>query len=155
MPPLAKPPAAGGTAALPTLAACCFLLSALEYLIPKPVPFMRLGLANLPLVLAAAALPPGPFMLLALLKAAGGALITGTLFSYVFLFSLAGALSAPAMYLLRRAAPRRLGFIGLSAAGALVSNAAQLALARAFPAAPPHWSPPWTGFCYAPILALD
>ena len=33
-------------------AALCLFLSAIEYVIPKPLPFMRLGLANMPIVLA-------------------------------------------------------------------------------------------------------
>ncbi|NBK25683.1 MAG: heptaprenyl diphosphate synthase, partial [Spirochaetia bacterium] len=33
------------------VAAATLLLSTLEYLIPKPLPFLRLGLANLPILL--------------------------------------------------------------------------------------------------------
>jgi heptaprenyl diphosphate synthase len=116
------------------LGAFCFLLSTVEYLIPKPLPFLRLGLANLPLILGIDLFPFKSFLLLALLKIAGQGLITGTLFSYVFLFSLAGTGSAAAlMYFLRRFfGSRRISFIGVSAAGALVSNGAQLLLAYFF-----------------------
>jgi len=31
------------------LAAFCFFLSTIEYMLPKPMPFMRLGIANLPI----------------------------------------------------------------------------------------------------------
>jgi heptaprenyl diphosphate synthase len=102
-------------------------------MIPKPLPFMRLGIANLPLILALDMFPLPSFLLLTAVKILGQALITGTLFSYVFLFSLAGtAASALVMFALRRFLGRRIGFTGLSVAGALVSNGAQLLLSRAF-----------------------
>jgi heptaprenyl diphosphate synthase len=103
-------------------------------MIPKPVPFMRIGIANLPLMLALDIFPFGSFLLLALIKILGQALITGTLFSYIFLFSLAGTLfSSVSMYGLRRLlGPRRISFVGVGSLGALVSNITQLALAWVF-----------------------
>jgi heptaprenyl diphosphate synthase len=102
-------------------------------MIPKPLPFMRIGLANLPLILALDILPAPSFALLGAVKVLGQALITGTLFSYVFLFSLAGtALSAAGMYLIRRSLGGRIGFTGISVMGALLSNGVQITLARFF-----------------------
>jgi heptaprenyl diphosphate synthase len=114
------------------LGSLCLFLSAIEYLIPKPLPFMRIGLANLPLLLALDIFGPGEFFLLALLKVLGQGIIGGTLFSYVFLFSLAGTFtSAALMYLLRKLlGKKRLGFAGLGCAGAMASNGIQLILAR-------------------------
>jgi heptaprenyl diphosphate synthase len=132
------------------LGGCCLFLSAVDYLIPKPLPFMRIGLANLPLLLALASpaskIPDGErragnnpllfslrsYWLLVLIKVSGQALITGTLFSYVFFFSLAGtAASAVCMYLLRRIpGPRFISLTGTGIAGAFVSNGAQFILAR-------------------------
>ena len=114
------------------LGAFCLFLSSLEYLIPKPLPFMRIGIANLPLLLALDILPCGDVALLALIKVVGQGIITGTLFSYVLLFSLAGTLvSAFSMCALRRLlGPGRVSMVGVSALGALLSNGAQLALAR-------------------------
>jgi heptaprenyl diphosphate synthase len=119
---------------LAVLGSFCLFLSTLEYLIPKPLPFMRIGLANLPLLLAVDLFPPGPFVLLVLVKISGQALITGTLFSYVFLFSLAGSsVSACVMYSLRRLLGKnRISFIGTGIAGAVLSNLIQLVLARFF-----------------------
>jgi heptaprenyl diphosphate synthase len=119
------------TAAL--LGAFCLFLSSIEYLIPKPLPFMRLGIANLPLMLALDLLPFPIFACLAGIKVFGQALITGTLFSYVFLFSLAGTItSAFFQFLLRRLADTKLlGFAGIGIAGGLLSNLTQLALAEA------------------------
>ncbi|MDR0376036.1 MAG: Gx transporter family protein [Treponema sp.] len=115
------------------LGALCLFLSSIEYMIPKPFPFMRIGIANLPLMLALDMLGRGDFFLLVLIKILGQALVTGTLFSYVFLFSLAGTtLSASAMFFLRRLCGRRIGFIGIGVAGAMLSNLSQLFLASFF-----------------------
>jgi heptaprenyl diphosphate synthase len=103
-------------------------------MIPKPLPFMRIGIANLPLLLALDILPFPSYMLLTAVKIFGQALVTGTLFSYVFLFSLGGTtLSALVMYALRRAlGPRRISLAGVGTAGAVVSSLLQLALAWVF-----------------------
>ncbi|MDR0322994.1 MAG: Gx transporter family protein [Treponema sp.] len=116
------------------LGACCLFLSAVEYMIPKPLPFWRIGLAMLPLMLALDSFSLRAFLVLTGIKIFGQSLITGTLFSYVFLFSLAGTFfSAMLMYALRRIfGKERITFVGIGAAGAMVSNMAQLALARLF-----------------------
>ncbi len=137
----------GNTVAL--LGALCLFLSTIEYLIPKPLPFMRLGIANVPLMLSldifmgegnsrlkklCRAVPD--FFLLVLIKVTGQALVTGTLFSYLFLFSLAGTSCAACVMFtlcrLCRLCGQRISFIGVSVASALVSNAAQLSLAYFF-----------------------
>jgi heptaprenyl diphosphate synthase len=116
------------------LGAFCLYLSTIEYMIPKPLPFMRIGVANLPLMLALDIFPLPGFALLVCIKVLGQALITGTLFSYIFLFSLAGtAASALAMYLLRRLlGPGLISFIGVGTIGALLSNLSQILLAWVF-----------------------
>ena len=95
---------------------------------------MRIGIANLPLMLALDILPFGEFVLLTLIKVAGQGILTGTLFSYILLFSLTGTfVSALSMYALRRflgAGPASMA--GISTLGALLSNGAQLVLARLF-----------------------
>jgi len=119
---------------LALLGSLCLFLSAIEYLIPKPLPFMRIGLANLPLLLALDIVRPKHFILLVLLKVLGQGIISGSLFSYVFLFSIAGTFSSAAlMYTLRKLLGKKhLSFIGLSCAGAITSNSVQLILARYF-----------------------
>jgi heptaprenyl diphosphate synthase len=115
------------------LGALCLFLSAVEYMIPKPLPFLRIGLANLPLMLALDILPFPSFFILICIKVIGQALITGTLFSYIFLFSLAGTfLSALLMYVLRFLFRDRITFAGIGVTGAFVSNISQLALAWLF-----------------------
>lgn len=64
----------------------CVFLSAVEYVIPKPLPFMRLGLANMPLVLALYVFGAKEILLLVLLKILGQGFITGTLFHIFFCF---------------------------------------------------------------------
>jgi heptaprenyl diphosphate synthase len=117
---------------LALLGSLCLFLSAVEYLIPRPLPFMRIGLANLPLLLALDIFGPLDFFLLALLKALGQGIISGSLFSYVFLFSAAGTFSSAAlMYIMRHAAGKKYsGFAGIGCAGAMLSNSVQLLLAR-------------------------
>ena len=128
--------AAGETAvsSLAMLGAFCLFLSAVEYMIPKPLPFMRIGLANLPVMLACHIFPLPSFLVLVCIKVIGQALITGTLFSYIFLFSIAGTfLSALVMYFLCRVPGRKyISFIGVGTAGAVVSNLSQLVLAYNF-----------------------
>ena len=119
---------------LALLGAFCLFLSTIEFMIPKPMPFMRIGIANLPLMLALDIFPFPVFLVLVGIKVLGQALITGTLFSYIFLFSLAGtALAAISMYALRRLlGPQRVSFIGVGTLGAMMSNVSQMALAWLF-----------------------
>jgi heptaprenyl diphosphate synthase len=114
------------------LGAFCFFLSAVEYMIPKPLPFMRLGIANLPILLAADLLPLPWFLVLALVKVVGMSVISGSLFSYIALFSLSGTLvAALVMWTARKAGGRHISAIGVSVLGAVASNAVQILLARA------------------------
>ena len=116
---------------LPFLAALCLFLAAVEYAIPKPLPFLRLGLANLPVIVALFLLSSRDIYKLILLKIIGQALITGTLFSYIFAFSAAGSLaSGLTMMGVHRLFKNRISCIGLSLAGAAANNLAQLAVAR-------------------------
>ncbi|MCL2801513.1 MAG: Gx transporter family protein [Treponema sp.] len=118
---------------LAVLGAFCLFLSAIEYMIPKPLPFLRIGLANLPLMLAIDVLSFRKFIVLICIKTVGQALITGTLFSYIFVFSFFGTfMSAFLMFFLRKALASRISFIGIGTAGAVVSNLSQLLLAWFF-----------------------
>ncbi|HOV64061.1 MAG TPA: Gx transporter family protein, partial [Spirochaetia bacterium] len=113
------------------LAGICFFLSAIEYMLPRPVPFMRIGIANLPILVSLSILDAPSTLVLVLLKSVGQGIITGTLFSYVFLFSLAGSLSSGlAMLGLSRLPEKSVSIVGVSLGGALASNLAQILLAR-------------------------
>lgn len=111
--------------------ALCFFLSTIEYMIPKPLPFLRVGLANLPVMLALDVLPAPAFVALVAIKVLGQGLVGGTLFSYIFVFSAAGSIaSAALMWALKKAFRGGISWIGIGVAGAFASNAAQLTLAR-------------------------
>jgi heptaprenyl diphosphate synthase len=85
-------------------------------------------------MLALDLLPAGSFLSLLLIKVLGQAIISGSLFSYIFVFSATGsAASAAVMFALRRGLrARRIGFVGTGSLGALASNLAQITLARFF-----------------------
>ena len=113
------------------LGALCMFLSAIEYMIPKPIPFLRVGIANLPVLVSLDLLPVPLVLLLVVLKVLGQGIIGGTLFSYVFVFSAAGSFaSAFAMLLVRQASGGRITLVGAGVIGALCGNIAQILLAR-------------------------
>ena len=114
------------------LGGLCLFLSTVEYLVPKPVPFLRIGIANLPLLIGLDLLSPGQLLLVAVLKVIGQGMVSGTLATYVFLFSAAGTFaSALGMLAVRKLAGPRMSLIGVSVTGALLSNLAQISLAIA------------------------
>ncbi|MFQ3619697.1 MAG: Gx transporter family protein, partial [Spirochaetales bacterium] len=128
--------------------AFCLFLSTVEFLIPKPLPFFRLGLANLPILLALAQARPLFILQLVGLKIVGQALVNGTLFSYIFVFSTAGSLaSGLAMLAASRIPGRYISLIGISILGALASNLVQILLARYFLLGEGAWliGPPFLG----------
>jgi len=114
-------------------AAFCIFFSTVEYLIPKPFPFFRLGLANLPIIISLVIFKPKDILLLIVLKIFGQGLITGILFSYIFLFSAAGSITSGivmiASILLIKT---KISLVGVSIAGALASNLVQLLFAKIF-----------------------
>lgn len=111
-------------------ASACLELALLEYLIPKPLPFMKIGLANLPIVLALTVFGWKDFLLLVLLKTIGSGLIAGTLFSQIFLITIGGGFaSALVMKGTKDLFGERISTLGSSVLGALASNITQLAVA--------------------------
>lgn len=113
--------------------AFCLFLSTIEFLIPKPLPFFRLGLANLPILLSLRVESPRFILALVGLKIFGQALVNGTLFSYIFVFSTAGSLASGITMTIFSFLPARyLSLIGISVMGALSSNIVQILLARYF-----------------------
>ena len=125
---------------LALLAAVALFLASVEHVIPKPVPFLKLGLANLPLLVGLTVLRPREICILVGLKIAGQGLVQGTLFSYIVLFSAAGSLaSAAVMLALYRALSPHLSLVGVSIMGALASNLAQIAAARLLIFGPSAW----------------
>lgn len=112
------------------LAAFSLFLAAVEYMIPKPLPFMRLGLANLPILISLVIFSPRQVLLLTLYKVIGQGLLQGTIFSYIFLFSVAGSFAGSlAMIAIHKFLGRWTGLIGISVCGAFAGNMVRLYLA--------------------------
>ncbi len=113
------------------LASLCLFLSAIEYVIPKPLPFMRLGLANMPIIIAIFLLKPRQILFLVLLKVIGQGFITGTFFSYIFVFSLFGSFAACfAMMIVHRIGKTYVSSVGISISGSLANAAVQIFLSE-------------------------
>jgi heptaprenyl diphosphate synthase len=113
------------------LAAFSLFLSTVEYMIPKPLPFLRIGLANLPTMIGLALFSLPEFLILVTLKIAGQGLINGTLFSYIFIYSAGGSIaSSLMMYFLYKLFHNKISYIGISLVGAMTSNSVQLLLAQ-------------------------
>lgn len=109
--------------------ALCMFLSMIEYAIPKPLPFMRLGIANMGIMLALYVLPIRQVLLLTLIKVLLQALISGTFFSYIFLFSFLGSFSSVfAMLLCKDIFKSKISFLGICLSGALANNLCQILL---------------------------
>ncbi len=138
MPSASKPGRSPGGGSRPKIqrlvalaAAICLFLASIEYVIPKPLPFLRIGLANLPLLLAVDLFPVSHFFLLLGIKILGQSLIQGSLFSFTFLLSLSGSLASGLIMLAaRRLLKGSTTLIGISILGAMASNFVQLTLAR-------------------------
>jgi len=141
------------------LGALCLFLSAIEYMIPKPIPFLRVGIANLPVLISLDLLPFPSFLLVILLKVLGQGLIGGTLISYVFLFSAVGSFASGLTMLgVRRLFRNGMSLAGVGVLGALVGNMAQILLARVLIFGEGAWliAPPFlaAGTVTATILGL-
>ncbi len=118
------------SAQLAFLAASCMICSLAELAIPRLVPFFRLGLSNIPLMLALEiGLDFPSYLALIGLKALSQAIVGGTLFSYVAVLSIVSALSSglvmKAFHLLREHGAG-LSFAGISMAGAMASSICQI-----------------------------
>lgn len=123
----------GRTKLITFFAALCLFLSAIEYAIPKPLPFLRIGLANLPVILALSLLKKREILLLVLFKVIAQGVISGTILSYIFIFSSAGSFSAAIMMILAYSLFKsKISCLGISLAGAMANNAAQILAAEFF-----------------------
>ena len=115
------------------LSATAVMLFVLESLAPRPLPWMRLGLGNLPVVLALLLYGFGPALCVSMLKLLLGGLFSGALGGPATLIGLgAGVSSLTMMALVKRCLPRVFSTVGLSIIGAVVHQLAQLALAAGY-----------------------
>lgn len=115
------------TEKISSYAALCLLGSFLEMLVPKPVPFFRIGLANIPIMLSISTLGFKDYFILLMLKAVASSYISGTIFTYFFLISLSQSmLSGLVMYLLGRTQKKRISYYGISLSGAFTGTIVQI-----------------------------
>ena len=120
-------------ASLAYLCALTLLFSYAEMILPRVVPFFRLGLANT-VILLALDINFGSFVILSILKATAASLIGGTLFSPFFLISLVQSLvSALVMrFLYKLISKKAISLYGISVVGSAVSAAVQIILASLY-----------------------
>jgi heptaprenyl diphosphate synthase len=111
------------------LAAVGVSLFVIEALIPLPVPFLKIGLANISTLLALMLFDVPAALLVVGLRVVIGSLLTGSLFSPAFLLAIGGGLaSAAAMGLARTAGRSAFSPLGLSVIGSVTHVAVQFVL---------------------------
>ena len=115
------------------LTALTLLFSYIEMILPRFVPFFRLGLANV-VILLSLELDFGAFFLLAVLKAVSSSLMGGTLFSPFFIISLfQSVLSALAMRGAYKLVSKKLiSLVGISVLGSVISAVVQICLSSLY-----------------------
>lgn len=116
---------------LALLVSAGLVLHVFEAHIPQPLPWVRIGLANLVTLLALVLWGFWEALTVLLLRVLLGSLFTGTLFSPVFPFALAGGLAGVLIMGLAWSLLRPfLSVVGVSILGALAHNVTQLVLAH-------------------------
>lgn len=112
------------------LSAYALVLHGFETLVPTPIPWLRIGLANIITLVALVLYGFRIAMMVTLIRVMIASLFTGTFLGPAFILSLGGGVaSTAAMGLLQVLFRNMFGPVGLSLAGAFVHNSAQLALA--------------------------
>jgi len=112
------------------LSAYALGLHGFESLLPTPIPWLRIGLANIITLVTLLLYGLRPAIMVTLIRVILGSLFTGTFLGPAFILSLgAGIASTLAMGFALSIAPRIFSAIGLSIIGAFFHNTAQLSLA--------------------------
>jgi heptaprenyl diphosphate synthase len=118
---------------LAMLAALALVLFLVETALPRPLPWMRLGLSNSAVLAALLLFGAGPALVVACTKLLVGGLLSGSLGGPAFVIgSIAGITSLVAMALFWRLAPRLFSPVGLSVLGAVVHQCVQLMVAATY-----------------------
>ncbi|MDI6840784.1 MAG: Gx transporter family protein [bacterium] len=103
---------------------------AIETIIPKPLPWLRLGLSNAVVLCVIVIFSLKYGLLVSILRTGVGSLLTGTFITPFFLFGLSGGIaSTGAMWLFYNIGKRVFSLIGVSIIGALTHNIVQLYVA--------------------------
>ena len=112
------------------LSAFAIGIHGIESLLPSPIPWMRLGLANVITVIALLLYGFRTAMLVTLVRVIISSLLTGTFPGPAFILSLGGGvLSTMSMGVVVLLAPGLFSAVGLSIIGAFMHNMTQLILA--------------------------
>lgn len=120
---------ARGLSRVGVLGAAAVATYVFESLLSSPVPFARIGISNVFVVVALFAFDVREALLVNALRVLAGSLLLGLTLSPAFLFSLAGSMSAlGVMALFKWKAVPPLSVVGTSSAGAVTSNLVQVLL---------------------------
>ncbi len=115
------------------LAAAAVVLFVFEGLAPRPLPWMKLGLGNVPVMVALISYGPMAALVVSALKLALGGLLSGSFGNPAFFIGAgAGLCSWTVMALVWSTARRLFSVIGLGIWGAVTHQLAQLALAYVY-----------------------
>jgi len=110
--------------------ACAVTVYILESFIPKPLPFMKLGLSNVVILVLLMAGNRRSAFLVALAKTFIGGIFTGTLISPTTLLSSGGTVISFVIMILMIKLPVNFSILGISIAGAVAHNFTQISLVR-------------------------
>jgi heptaprenyl diphosphate synthase len=114
------------------LATMAIFLAIAEHMIPKPLPWMRIGLANAITLYAFTILRKREVFLIVLSRVVATSLLIGSFMSLGFLLSIAGAVSSFIMMSMLFSYCRKVfSLVGISILGAVTSNLVQLLLVNA------------------------
>ncbi len=107
------------------------ILFLFESLIPRPLPWLKPGLAHIATLLAIYMMGVSEAMIVVLIRVLVGSLLLGSLFNPAFLLSLGGGIAATmAMGLAYRYFSKIFSVFGISILGAVVHNLTQLLLVQ-------------------------
>tara|TARA_B100000686_G_C16262071_1_gene699757 strand:+ start:151 stop:669 length:519 start_codon:yes stop_codon:yes gene_type:complete len=123
----------GDIARLGLLASAAIVLFVFESLAPRPLPWMKLGLGNLPVLVSLLCFGSGPALAVIVIKLVVGGLLSGSFAGPAFVIGGgAGLASWLVMVVVRRIGGKLFSVVGLSIWGALVHQLVQLVLAYAY-----------------------
>jgi heptaprenyl diphosphate synthase len=112
------------------LSAYALALHGFEAMLPSPIPWLRVGLANIITLTALLLFDFRTAMMITLIRVVLGSLFTGTFLGPSFILSLGGGICGTcSMGVMLMMSRKLFGPVGLSLIGALFHNAAQLFLA--------------------------
>jgi len=124
-----RPSSTSHLAQVAVLSALGIVLHVVESFVPLPVPFLKIGLANVASVIALMVLSPRDMLIVMLTRVVAGSLLIGSLLSPGFIIGLISGLAAVgAMWVASRGGSRLFSVIGISLVGSVTHVLVQLVL---------------------------